>query len=400
MSPRRRAPWLALIAASSLIAAWAGTAFGQSAPSMESESGLPRASAVQLQRVFRAALAAVRPAIVRIDTVGGAPSASGGAFPQVDGPSTGVVWSADGYVVTSSFNFARDPLIITVTRDDGTRQVAQLVARDIPARLALLRVEAGALSPPRWVERDALRPGQWTLAAGYGHVTRGPAVTVGTLSAIERFGGLALQTDAKTSPANYGGPLFNLEGRVLGICVPIAAGEDELAGVDWYDSGIGFAIPTDVLRERIERLKRGHDLRRGLLGVVLDPRAAVVGGDWTGEAGRDPAESAPGSAPQSQPAPASQPAIEDLLRSEPPEDGVRILSVAPDGPAAAHLRPGDVILRVDDQPVRDLLAFRRCLTRFSAGDIVRVTVRREAERVSAEITLIAGEAAASQPQLP
>ena len=99
------------------------------------------------QQVFRAALRAVRPSIVRIDTIGGlqpeqrAPVGgrrAGAGFRQADGPTTGLIWSADGYVITSSFNFIRDPSIITVTLHDGRRFVARLIARDRPARLALL----------------------------------------------------------------------------------------------------------------------------------------------------------------------------------------------------------------------------------------------------------------------
>ena len=127
--------------------------------------------------------------------------------------------------------------------------------------------------------------GQWTLVAGYGHGSGAPAVSVGILSALDRLDGRAVQTDAKTSPANYGGPLFDVEGRVIGVCVPKAGGDDEeIAGVEWYDSGIGFAIQADYIQQRLPRLKAGRDLQRGFMGVRFDSAAPVVGSlsGWSG----------------------------------------------------------------------------------------------------------------------
>jgi len=333
------------------------------------------------QQVFRAALRAVRPSIVRIDTIGGAqpvgrasPAGGGGApvFRQADGPTTGLIWSADGYIITSSFNFIRDPSIITVTLHDGRRFVAKLIARDRPARLALLKIEARGLPVPRLLAREQLRPGQWALAAGCGHGSDSPAVSVGIVSAVDRMSGLAVQTDAKVSPANYGGPLFDLEGRVIGVCVPMGPGEDEIADAQWYDSGIGFAVDTDLVRSRVQRLKHGRDLQRGLMGVSLDTRAPVVG-----LTPKDPVD-------------------------QPPTDGMRI-DAEPRGPAAdAGLRAGDVITRLDGIPVTRLPDLRRVLARKVAGDPLAVTYRRSQKVRTATLTLVSAEAfrkpAATQPK--
>ena len=73
-----------------------------------------------------------------------------------------------------------------------------------------------------------------------------PNISVGIVSAVNRIWGKAIQTDAKISPTNYGGPLVDIAGRVLGVLVPLSPmATDELAGVEWYDSGIGFAVPLD-----------------------------------------------------------------------------------------------------------------------------------------------------------
>jgi serine protease Do len=322
------------------------------------------------QQVFREALRAVRPAIVRIDTIGGVQpanqsrdregagrQAAARGFRQADGPTTGLIWSADGYIVTSSFNFIRDPSIITVKLSDGRRFVARLIARDHPARLALLKVEATGLPTPRLRAPGQSRPGQWALAAGCGHASEDPALAVGVVSALDRMSGLAVQTDAKVSPANYGGPLFDIEGRVIGICVPMGPGEDEIADAQWYDSGIGFAVTTDVINSRLPRLKEGRDLKRGLMGISLDARAPVVG-----MVAKDPAD-------------------------ELPTDGLRI-NAEPLGPAAeAGLTEGDVIIRLDDAPVPRLVDLRRALARKVAGDQLAVTYRRGGEISTATLTL-------------
>ncbi len=223
-------------------------------------------SAAELRAVVQHAIQIASPAIVRIDTVGGAqPVADEGqqqvpGFRQADGPTTGVIWSNDGWIVTSSFNFLRDPSIITATLSDGRRLVAKLVARDLPNRLALLKVDAVDLPKPGFGTVGDTRVGQRVLVAGFGFSSTTPAVSLGVISARERMNGVALQTDAKTSPANYGGPLFDLDGRVLGVIVPLGASEDEAAGVDWYDSGIGFAVPLSNILSVVDRWVEEVDL--------------------------------------------------------------------------------------------------------------------------------------------
>jgi serine protease Do len=317
---------------------------------------------IQQQRlVFQHAIRATTPIIARIDTIGGAQPVRRetnpmmqervtAGFRQADGPTTGVIWSSDGYILTSSFNFIRDPVVITVTLADGERHVARLIARDRPARLALLKIDASGLPTPFWTEPDQLRPGQWALAAGWGHGSAEPAITVGIISASRRMDGQAVQTDAKISPANYGGPLFDIEGRVIGICVPMGPGEDEFAGVEWYDSGIGFAIHAEHLRRRMPRLMRGDNLRRGLLGINLDIRETPVGEEEESDA-----------------------------------PGLRILGT-PRGPAgAAGLQEHDVITHIDGQPTPRIVDFRRAVARKAAGETIQVDYRRGEQ--SASVTL-------------
>ena len=317
--------------------------------------------------VFKHALAVVAPSIVRIDTIGGAQPVHGEmdamqntrvttGFRQADGPTTGVIWSPDGYILTSSFNFVRDPVVITVTLADGRRFVAKLIARDYQARLAMLKIEAKELPTPTWAELEKVHAGQWALAAGWGFGGSQPAITAGIVSGVRRMDARAMQTDAKISPANYGGPLFDVEGRVLGICVPMGMGEDELAGVEWYDSGIGFAIRRDYLEPRVGRLMQGTGLRRGLLGINLDIREPVAG---------EQAEDHP-------------PGLEVLGQSL--------------GPAAeADLQEHDFILSVDGVPTPTILAFRRAMAPKSAGDEIEVKFRRGDEDRTVRVKLVSAE---------
>ena len=82
--------------------------------------------------------------------------------------------------------------------------------------------------------------------------------------------GKALQTDAPVSPNNYGGPLVDIRGRVMGILVPLSPqSADEIAGVEWYDSGIGFAVPLEGDRTSPSQAPKGEDLYTGVAGVFM-----------------------------------------------------------------------------------------------------------------------------------
>jgi serine protease Do len=171
---------------------------------------------------------------------------------------------------------------------------------------------------------------------------------VGIVSAVKRIWGKAIQTDAKISPSNYGGPLVDVEGRILGILVPLSPAENsEVAGVGWYDSGIGFAIPMPAALESAERLKAGKDLLPGLIGISFKGR--------------------------------------NIYDGEPVIDRVRYGSPA----AKAGIKPGDVIVEADGQPTPRQAALRQVLGNKFADDLLTLTVRRGAERIRVEVTLVA-----------
>src|SRR5262249_21693362 len=148
------------------------------------------------------------------------------------------------------------------------RFVAKVIATDHSRMITLLKIEATGLPVAEAVPQGEIRIGQWAIALGRaldpasGHA---PSVSVGVVSALNRIWGRCLQTDAKISPVNYGGPLVSLDGRVLGVLIPANhMSEGETAGFEWYDSGIGFAVPLTQIMSVLPQLKAGKDLKRGL----------------------------------------------------------------------------------------------------------------------------------------
>ena len=323
------------------------------------------------QEVFRAVIQDLRPSLVRIETVGGtqpgsgAPRAAtgdddasapqqdpnpffvdtlGSRFVVADGPSTGIVYSSDGYIITSSFNFVRRPALISVLLADGRRLAADLIARDQVRKIALLKVDAVDLTPPQWAPLSEIRIGQYAVALGLALSPKDPSITVGTLSALNRMRGYAVQTDAKLSPANYGGPLCDIHGRVIGITVPMAQRPGELAGVELYDSGIGFAVPKGHVDAIVDVLKTGRSLYRGWLGIQVNARRS--------------------------------------------SDALMILNVADPSPMReAGVRPGDLIRAADGRRIRHFGHLVQTLYMIPAGEPVYLCLERDGHLWEAEIKM-------------
>jgi len=240
------------------------------------------------EKAIQAALQRVSPTLVQIETTGGTEMISGGggaagkrrpgpaAGPGVrkgSGPTTGVIVSPDGFIISSAFNFANKPTSIIVSTMDNKRFIAKVVATDQSRMVTLLKIDATNLAIPEALVSAKMEVGQTVIALGRtlgGSPSAPPSVSMGIVSALGRIWGRAIQTDAKISPVNYGGPLIDLQGHVLGILVPASPQADgETAGFEWYDSGIGFAIPLDHIYAILAKLKQGKDLRKGLLGITM-----------------------------------------------------------------------------------------------------------------------------------
>ena len=219
--------------------------------------------------------------VVQIRTVGGFERVGETAVSQ--GPTTGLIVSADGYIVSSAFNFAQRPSSILVSLPSGKQLPAELVARDLNRMLVLLKVESDEPLPmPTFVPAREIAVGQTATALGRTFQSDQVDTSLGIISGLNRMHGRAVQTDCNVSAANYGGPLVDLRGRVFGILVPMspqASGEgieNEVAGTEFYDSGIGFVVPLEHVFAVLNRWKQGDDLVPGKLGISMKAGSAIV----------------------------------------------------------------------------------------------------------------------------
>lgn len=301
------------------------------------------------QEALLAATDNVADSVVQIRTVGGLDRVGKTLLSQ--GPTTGLVVSEDGYIVSSAFNFAGQPTSILVRLANGTQLAAELIARDQNRMLVLLKVDSDSSLPvPEPVPLVEMQVGQWAVALGRTFQAEQVGMSVGIVSALQRMYGRVIQSDASVSVANYGGPLVDVSGRVLGVLVPMSpqagGGEaSELAGAEYYDSGIGFAVPLEHILETLERWKRGEDLLSGKLGIgMLRGDAHIV-----------------------------QP---------------KITSVWPKSPAAeAGWKPDDLITAIDGLKVATQAQLRFQIVPRYAGDTVSVSLLRGEEELQTNVTL-------------
>lgn len=306
---------------------------------------------LQEEQAFKNAVARVAPSVARIETIGGLERVGDNLVGT--GPTTGLVVSEDGLIVSSAFNFVQKPTSILVTVEgEKTRLPATILARDASRQLVLLKIEPkGKLTVPEYVPRSELVVGQWTIAIGKTFQADAVSMSAGVLSATHRIWGKAVQTDAKVSPANYGGPLIDIQGRVIGVLVPMSprGASSELAGSEWYDSGIGFAAPLADVMKRLDDWRESGELKSGILGIGLK--------------GKD-------------------------VYSKPAEvASVRIKSPA----AELGIESGDKIVEVNGDPVTRQAQLKHALGPLYAGDPVSIVVERDGERVELGEAKLVGE---------
>ncbi|MEC9343300.1 MAG: Do family serine endopeptidase [Pseudomonadota bacterium] len=278
-------------------------------------------------------------------------------FPEGDGDSpprtvqsqgAGFVIDASGIIVTNN-HVVGDADEIVASFNDGTKLNAEVIGRDPKTDIAVLRVDAGRPLPAvTFGDSDGLRIGDWVLAIGnpFGF---GRTVTLGIVSAIGRDISSGpydnyIQTDASINKGNSGGPLFNMEGEVVGINTAIIS---PTGG----SIGLGFAIPTSLAKGVIDQLIEYGETRRGWLGVQIQ----TVTEEIAETLGMDKARGA---------------LVGDVVR---------------DGPAdRAGIKPGDVVLKFDGKDVEEMRDLPKIVADTPVDKQVDVVVLRKGEEITVE----------------
>jgi serine protease Do len=280
----------------------------------------------------------------------------GGAHPdatprKATSLGSGFIIDPRGYVVTNNHVIA-DSDDITVTTHDNTSLKAEVIGRDTKTDLALLKVKSDKPLPATaWGDSDASRVGDWVLAIG-NPFGLGGSVTAGILSARQRDINSGpyddfLQTDASINRGNSGGPMFNMDGQVIGINTAIYSPSGG-------SIGIGFAIPSAIAKVVITQLldSPDHAVHRGWLGV----RIQGVTDEIAESLGLDKAR------------------------------GALVASVTEKGPAqASGIQPGDVILKFNGKPVTDMKQLPRLVAETPVDKSVPVTVWRKRKETPLQV---------------
>lgn len=296
-----------------------------------------------LADAVRNAAAEVQDSVVQLQPIGGVDPLSAA---DAGGPTTGVLITAEGLILTSSFGLDPEPASILVRYADGTRTSGKLLAIDHNRGLALIQARPPESAPAKIIPAENVRLGETAIAIGRTYDSQRPNLSVGIVSAKGRLFGRAIQTDAAISPANYGGPLINLYGQVIGILTPLGPeNQGQMTGISWYDSGIGFAVPLQDALDRIETLRSGKAIQRGLAGIAIPAKDTY----------RTPA---------------------------------KLITVHPGGPAQrAGLQVGDVIVAADGKEIGSAMDYRLATGSKDAGTQLSLRILRDGKPVTATVTL-------------
>ncbi len=266
---------------------------------------------------------------------------------------SGFVVDPAGYIVTNNHVIEGADEINVILHDD-TRLKAEVLGRDSKTDVAVLKIKTDKkLVPASWGDSDKARVGDWVLAIG-NPFGLGGSVSAGILSARQRdiHSGPYddyLQTDAAINRGNSGGPMFNMQGEVIGINTAIYSPSGG-------SIGIGFAIPSNIAREIAAELITDpeHVVRRGWLGV----RIQAVTDD-----------------------------VAETLGLDKPR-GALVASVNENGPAqSGGIQPGDVILSFDGKPVNDVRHLPRVVAATKAGKTVPVTIWRKRQQETVQVAV-------------
>jgi S1-C subfamily serine protease len=261
---------------------------------------------------------------------------------------TGMVWSADGLIVTASHVVGHSAAPV-VTLDGGKEFEAKVLGRDTYNDVALLKVEANGLSPIMVGDADGIKVGQFVLALA-NTFGRKASATSGIITSHRRsmrgFWGMMIEdavvSDAKLNPGYSGGPLVDATGNLLGMNVA-------------YFAGRGVAVSATALKETVEKLSKDGRVKKGFLGVVVEPVELPQELASSSEVGQ--------------------------------EVGLLVRAVESGSPArAAGLAIGDVILQLGDARAADEYELHKALTGDIVGKPVALKILRAEKATELRIT--------------
>jgi serine protease Do len=267
------------------------------------------------------------------------------------GAGSGFIISPDGQILTN-YHVVGDADRVTVKLNDGREFTAKTIGTDQPSDIAVIKIEAKDLPVLRLGDSDAMEVGDWVIAAGnpFGLTE---SITVGVISAKGRSRlGIAdfedfIQTDAAINPGNSGGPLINLQGEAIGVNTAIASRSGGYMG-------IGFAIPSNMVKTVKDQLLTHGKVVRGYLGVRIQELTR---------------------------------ALAQSMHIDTTE-GVLVADVSKGSPAAkAGLKRGDVILALNGRPTHDPGQLRNIVAMSAPGTKVPVQILRDNKRREVSIEL-------------
>ncbi len=323
---------------------------GNAAESSSGPSGLRLLE--EIQSVITELAEKAKPSVVSIFPVSG-PGRSkdfpGERLPNSPGSGSGVIIDPEGHIVTNN-HVVGDTNEVEVRLSDKTKLIAQVIGKDPDTDLAVLKVTSERPLPyARFGDSNTVKVGQWVLAVGnpFGldrTVTLGVVSGTGrdniNLSRYENF----IQTDASINPGNSGGPLFNLRGEIIGINTAIIN----------FAQGIGFAIPANMAKQVIQQLLVKGKVVRGWLGVGIQPVTADLAKKFGVNEG----------------------------------EGVLVNEVFENDPAAAAgIKPGDIITKIDGTAIETPNKLSRLIAALPPGAVARIEVVRDGKRMLLDVAL-------------
>jgi len=270
---------------------------------------------------------------------------------ELKGAGSGIIINPEGYVLTNN-HVIEDAGTVDVYLNDGKKYEGTVVGTDPDTDIAIIKIDGHNFYSGEFGNSDDIKPGQMVIAIGNSlGLSGGPTVTVGVISAVRRNipskqGILEnmIQTDAAINPGNSGGPLIDSDGRIIAINNAIIP----------YAQGIGFAIPINIAKDVANELIFYGRVTRpwlGILGMDMNPTLA---------------------------------SYYNLASDE----GALIVRINEDSPAYhAGLQPGDIIVKIGQNPIKGMEDLRHIICQRKAGEKVKIQILRKHQQLIGTLQL-------------